>query len=246
VAALVDCSNELLLRRIGDECLILDKINLANILTAHAFGDFDKLTDNLPPWTLIVAIAGYDRRPDERMAIQKKYLSKTCAAFDLTPHSSLPGVAGGANGFLELLSNPCMEDPHWKLRPAGTAHDIFFLAPMSKVAGFTMLMEQIIADQGYPAGHMGTYLQPMVQGRGCHCEFTLFPQDSTAAQAARLEKLILDASQRLMHAGAFFSRPYGPWADMVYDSYPEGVAALKKLKDIFDPNHILNPGKLCL
>ena len=31
VAVLVDCANELLLRRVGDECLILDKINLANI-----------------------------------------------------------------------------------------------------------------------------------------------------------------------------------------------------------------------
>ena len=52
---------------------------------------------------------------------------------------------------------------------------------MSKVAGFTMLMGQIIAQQGYPAGYMGTYLQPMVQGCGCHREFTLFPQYSTAA-----------------------------------------------------------------
>ena len=74
-----------------------------------------------------------------------------------------------------------MEDPHWKLRPARAAHEIFFLAPMSKVAGFTMLMGQIIAQQGYPAGYMGTYLQPMVQGCGCHREFTLFPQYSTAA-----------------------------------------------------------------
>jgi FAD/FMN-containing dehydrogenase len=117
---------------------------------------------------------------------------------------------------------------------------------MSKVAGLTMLMAQIIAEQDYPADHMGTYLQPMVQGRGCHCEFTFFPQNGAATETARIEKLILDASQRLMQAGAFFSRPYGPWADMVYDACPEGVAALKQLKDIFDPNHILNPGKLCL
>lgn len=246
VAALVDCANALLLRRVGDECLILDKINLANILATHAVGGFETLTGSLPPWTLIVAIAGYERRPDERMAIQKKYLSESCTAFGLTLHSSLPDVPGGADGFLDLLSSPWMKDPHWKLSPAGTAHDIFFLAPMSKVAGLTGLMAQIIEEQDFPAEHMGTYLQPMVQGRGCHCEFTLFPRDGTAAEAARVEKLILYASQRLMQAGAFFSRPYGPWADMVYDSYPEGVVALKKLKDIFDPNYILNPGKLCL
>jgi len=245
-AALVNCANALLLRRVGDECLILDKIDLANILSPLTGGGVETVTDSLPPWTLIVAIAGYERRPDERIAIQKKYLEESCTVFGLTPHSTLPGVTGGTEGFLELLANPWMDDPHWKHRTAGAAHDIFFLAPMSKVAGLASLMAQIITDQGYPADHMGTYLQPMVQGRGCHCEFTLFPQDGDAAEAARLEKVIFEASHRLLQAGAFFSRPYGPWADMVYDAYPEGVAALNKLKDIFDPNHILNPGKLCL
>jgi FAD/FMN-containing dehydrogenase len=48
-----------------------------------------------------------------------------------------------------------------------------------------------------------------------------------------------------MKNGAFFSRPYGSWAEMVYSRYTEGTAASRKLKNIFDPNNILNPGKLC-
>jgi FAD/FMN-containing dehydrogenase len=64
-------------------------------------------------------------------------------------------------------------------------------------------------------------------------------------EMAVVQKLFMDASETLMKNGAFFSRPYGSWADMVYSRYPDGVTALKKLKDIFDPNHILNPGKLC-
>jgi FAD/FMN-containing dehydrogenase len=48
-----------------------------------------------------------------------------------------------------------------------------------------------------------------------------------------------------MKNGAFFSRPYSPWADMVYGRLTESVAALRKLKGVFDPNNILNPGKLC-
>ena len=55
----------------------------------------------------------------------------------------------------------------------------------------------------------------------------------------------MDASKTLLNHGAFFSRPYGPWADMVYDPSVGDVGVLKKLKGIFDPNHILNPGKLC-
>jgi FAD/FMN-containing dehydrogenase len=52
-------------------------------------------------------------------------------------------------------------------------------------------------------------------------------------------------SEKLINDGAFFSRPYGPWADMVYCRTTTYTAKLKELKQIFDPNNILNPGKLC-
>jgi FAD/FMN-containing dehydrogenase len=55
----------------------------------------------------------------------------------------------------------------------------------------------------------------------------------------------LHCIEALVRNGAFFSRPYGPWAPLVYQDQSEEVVALKKLKNIFDPNGILNPGKLC-
>jgi FAD/FMN-containing dehydrogenase len=85
----------------------------------------------------------------------------------------------------------------------------------------------------------------MVQGRGCHCEFNLFYDDSNPSEKAEVKRLFLNASETLMRNGAFFSRPYGPWAEMVYSDNAAEVEALKKLKSIFDPHNILNPGKLC-
>ena len=53
------------------------------------------------------------------------------------------------------------------------------------------------------------------------------------------------ASKALSDAGAFFSRPYGPWSDIAYAKCPDTVAALKKVKGILDPKGVMNPAKLC-
>ena len=47
-----------------------------------------------------------------------------------------------------------------------------------------------------------------------------------------------------MAHGAFFSRPYGTWAQLVRTRHAESIIALRKVKGIFDPNNVMNPGKL--
>ncbi|MHA1380777.1 MAG: FAD-linked oxidase C-terminal domain-containing protein [Candidatus Helarchaeota archaeon] len=50
----------------------------------------------------------------------------------------------------------------------------------------------------------------------------------------------------MIENGAFFNRPYGVWADMIYSRIqPEIVDSMKKVKKIFDPNGVLSPGVLC-
>jgi FAD/FMN-containing dehydrogenase len=61
----------------------------------------------------------------------------------------------------------------------------------------------------------------------------------------RARELFRDASHRLLWQGAFFSRPYGIWADMVYNADARTMLATRKVKEIFDPNNVMNPGKLC-
>ena len=49
-----------------------------------------------------------------------------------------------------------------------------------------------------------------------------------------------------MKNGAFFNRPYGDLTKEIYAHHDqETVNALRKVKKIFDPNNILNPGVLC-
>jgi FAD/FMN-containing dehydrogenase len=45
--------------------------------------------------------------------------------------------------------------------------------------------------------------------------------------------------------GAFFTRPYGELAKLVYERAAGYTAALRRVKKLFDPNNIMNPGNLC-
>jgi FAD/FMN-containing dehydrogenase len=47
-----------------------------------------------------------------------------------------------------------------------------------------------------------------------------------------------------MLKGAFFSRPYGTWSELIHNQCAENVIALRKVKQIFDPNNVMNPGKV--
>lgn len=98
---------------------------------------------------------------------------------------------------------------------------------------------------GYPASDIGVYLQPGVQGSSYHCEFNLFFNSEIPGELQQVKELSSSATLSLLGKGAFFSRPYGPNTRVIMNKDAATVAALTKIKKIFDPNNILNPGKLC-
>jgi FAD/FMN-containing dehydrogenase len=64
-------------------------------------------------------------------------------------------------------------------------------------------------------------------------------------EVVKVKELFTQGSEVLIKQDAYFSRPYGIWADMVYNRDASNTTMLRTIKGIFDPNHVLNPGKLC-
>jgi FAD/FMN-containing dehydrogenase len=241
LGGLIDFTYRLLRARLGDELLLLNCHNLAALLGEDA-DKIRSLREGLPPWILIIGIAGYERLPQERMEYQEKDIMDIAQQFGVELVSAVPGASG--REVLKVLSKPSGE-PYWKLRFKGGCHDIFFLTTLDKTPEFVGAMYQMAEATGYPTTDIGIYLQPQMQGRACHCEFNLACDPDNPKEVDRVRALFTSASENLMKLGAFFSRPYGSWADMAYRRDAESAIASRKVKGIFDPNNVMNPGKLC-
>lgn len=87
------------------------------------------------------------------------------------------------------------------------------------------------------------YFQPVIQGCQCQCEvvYPYNPQDKREAQ--KVKDVYRVTAQGLSMIGAYYSRPYGILAEAPFRD-TEVVNILQKIKGIFDPNDIMNSGKL--
>ncbi|MDD2735539.1 MAG: FAD-binding oxidoreductase [Desulfuromonadaceae bacterium] len=237
---LIDFSYKLTGSRIGDELFILNGVSLASILAAGP-EQIAKLSAQLPPWILFLNLSAPDYLPEEKMRSLEKETGDFARNLGLVLLPALAGVR--ANSLMKILDTP--PEPQHKTKLKGASQDIFFVTTLDRSPSLIAQMRSELGGHRYPAADIGIYLQPRVQGCSCHCEFS-FPYDpADAAEKESLRTLLPAASRRLADAGAFFSRPYGPWAEMVYRRDAETTAALRKIKTIFDPNKILNPGRLC-
>jgi len=238
---LIDLMYKLLKFRFGEELFIMNNTCLAYLLANEA----DKtgtLLNSLPPWAAVVGISAGQILPAERIEAQENDIQELAGQSGLEMLSAIDGC--NASDLLELILKPSPE-PYWKLRYKGGSQEIFFLAMLDKTPGFVTTMLSAASEHGYPSADVGVYLQPVHQGVGCHCEFILPFNRDNQAEVTTTEALFRDASSRLFKQKAYFSRPYGIWADMVFSADEETTAVTRKMKAIFDPNHVLNPGKLC-
>jgi len=234
--------------RIGQECLLLNNVNLATIMAEDWPKDFLRLRASLPPWTLILVISGHQRHPEGKLQYEEEALNKVIKnEFSKIPLAdSLPGLPGLGKKLLPMLRKPWpREVTYWKNRYKGGCQSLFFITKPALAPKFINKVEEIATKHGYPVSDIGGYIQPIEHNRACHLEFNFFYDPASRPETERVQKLYSEAAKALLNEGALFTRPYGKLAKLVYDRADGYATTLKRVKKLFDPNNIMNPGNLC-
>ncbi|MEW6078459.1 MAG: FAD-binding oxidoreductase [Thermodesulfobacteriota bacterium] len=242
IETLIDLAYAMTQRRLGDELFLLNAQAMAGILEKDK-AKIEGLAKKLPPWILFYCVAGYEIFPELRVRQQERDIAALANKLDLKTVPDLNGARG--DSLARMLDEPSPE-PWWKDRLKGAHAEVFFLTTMDGVPVFLEAMGELADAHGYPAEDMGVYVQPVQQGRNCHLEFMLPFDPKDADDKKRAQDLFDEAGKVMFEKGAFFSRPYGPWAELAYSRCPDTVAAIKTVKDILDPHHVFNQGRICL
>jgi len=239
--SLVDFCHQLERDRLGDEVFVLNAAQAARLFAASP-DEIGSLQEALPQWMVVVGISGAAFYPEERVAVQEKDLQIMAQKFSLSLLPSLPGVT---HAQVSQALYGCSQENYWKLAPKGGNQELFFLTTLDKAPGFVATVQAIAAELKFPINDLGVYIQPQHQGVSQHVEFNLPYNPKCEKEVAKVKAIFEKASAALLADGAYFSRPYGSWAAPVYNRDATAKHVLQVVKNILDPNNVMNPGKLC-
>jgi len=234
--------------RIGKECLLLNRLNLAMILAEVWPQDFEALRRELSPWVLILTLSGARRRPEEKIAYEEKALMKLMKEQfpSITLSQALPPAGGAEKKLSKMLQKPWPSDlTYWKHRYKDRSQDLFFITKPTLASRFASKVDEVANRYGYPLSDIGGYVQPIEYSRACHLEFNFYYNHADPREVERVRRLYAELARVMLDMGAFYRRPYGLLSSLVYGRASNYTATLKRVKKLFDPNNIMNPGNLC-
>ncbi|MHA1291051.1 MAG: FAD-binding protein [Promethearchaeota archaeon] len=235
IQELLKIQHELIKYRLCDELLILNDLNLACIIGQDSTQILE-LSEKLLKWNLIYVLSGRGKLANDRINYLEGDINDILKELKLDNLTDKKVIS--ETKLINAL-NSSTRYP-WRLRLRGSYQDIFFLSALENIPDYVNIVEKHINQD------LGVYIQAINQGTSYHCEFDVFYDIKDEKSLKSIKNKFLNISSELMDSGAFFNRPYGLWAKEVYKRHSqETIKALIKVKKIFDPNNVLNPGVLC-
>jgi FAD/FMN-containing dehydrogenase len=227
---------EVLRRRLLDEHFVINSRCLSEMLGTD-------LRSSIPEWILVLGISGHGPLANDEFDYRLGDTKDIAANAGISLESKKGVLA--ADDISNLLNMPSPE-PYWKVRRFGGCREVYFVSTLERIPELYSLFLSEAEKSGVERDRIGAYVQPIVQGVNTYCCFDIYYDSQKEQEITKVEKLFVNGSERLMDAGAFFSRPPAALRKAVYSRVsPEVLGAMNRVKQIFDPNNILSPGNLC-
>ena len=222
---------------IGREILIASNLNISSIL-AEDFDHIDELRDILPEWVMLLRITGYD---EPELKINEADLDDFKLVNQLKTLELLTDMQLAELLLKEFkLPNKLMNYRYYK----GHCQTLSFYTEIDKIEDFNDQIEQLAKAYDYSIPDLYGFVMPIEQARTFYFEYNFHSDPSDIDNYHKVQKFYADAAKIIINNGGIIDRPYGLLADLIYEKIPKYYNTLMIVKDWFDPNNILNPGKL--
>jgi FAD/FMN-containing dehydrogenase len=228
---------------LGEHSFILNRLAASMLMTCGNPASLDRIRNSLPEYICMQNIAGFERLPRERLEYQYEELRQMAAGNGLRLTDSAGEVEAPA--LLRKAQSPC-GPRDWRHAFMGHCLSLFFLSLLNNCEKFIQVVRESAASFGISQEQIGIYIQPVIQNHACHIEF-IFPYNpDDGREVENMKNFEAAVTENLMKARAFFSRPYGRAAETVFKNNPGNTELIRVIKNLFDPDNILNPGKFTL
>ncbi|MDH4213318.1 MAG: FAD-binding oxidoreductase [Candidatus Thorarchaeota archaeon] len=230
----MDFNYAVLRRRLADEHFMLNKVNFEAAIAS---------ANDIPEWVLVIGVSGHGMIAEEELEYRTGDIMDIARETNIILHDSLGKIKG--TDILTLLNKPS-DVAYWKLQVYGECHEIFFLTTLDRAKEFYEVFQNTANTVGFPIDQIGAYIQPLAQGTNTHVGLDLFYSPEDKELVEKMISLSSMGQAQLLNRGAYFSRPYGFIVDAVFKHASSStLSAMRRVKQIFDPSNILNPGALC-
>jgi len=221
---------------LGEECFIVDRKMLMQIVEKY-WPETSSATVELPKWTAVLVLSG----PKGEVEYQREDLLEYAEKHGLKPQKDLPGIPDAGRKVLEEMRVP----KGFYSAERHSYHPLQFNLSAKFIPKIQEAFQSVVERYDYSPDNIGYLYLPIEKGRVYYCEYGIHVNRNDKDEFAKAKQMYIEAARELLDEGVFIARPYGPLEEVVYSRAGAYHGLVKKMKNMLDPNNIMNTGRIC-
>lgn len=196
-----------------------------------------ELIPSLPKWVIAFTLRGRKDGVDVMVAD----IAEKLGGIGYKLLDEVPGVHKAKEKFLSEVNYPSGWPKYSKYRGARTV--LPFICSLKDIPVMYQMLKKLVEKHGYLMDYVGVTITPTdrIGVVACNIAFNREHQE-----IHKVKYLYYEVAEEMLRLGAFYSRPYGVLAKLMYSRAQNYYEVLMKIKRTLDPNNIMNPRRLTI